>query len=423
MRIPTVHTAVRRSSLLLLFCLLLLPSLLTAQPYRTFEDSTRGEAVVPKHFGHEPFPIGIYYYHYNFNRPVTDMWEYAAAVGMDHIYVTVAKHLDVKYNLDMWDRYHELLDAAPAGIGVLPITAYEQFSGISMADMIARSRTVVFYPFDSSQLGGIANTGMVFRYVNTTPDIDRFMSWQYDTSVINENHGILGHEQTIPRREAIYGLGMAGDTVASGIAFDYRSGQSQRWNSTHDGSGWVQTSSPINSSGIFDGVNFSDQYHPREPHFITITGHLFANGPASLDDTLLQINVYYEVDRGSQYIDSSQLGLHDTLRTPLTADTNLRFHYSTLYYTKEDIFPENPSEPDWNAHRSASERISFRQEGMPGPTALNVTARSIDLEVIYLGGEPMALHSVAIRDSAAEMVLGEGTAHGIFRAAFLAQRK
>jgi hypothetical protein len=125
--------------------------------------------------------------------------------------------------------------------------------------------------------------------------------------------------------------------------------------------------------------------------------------------------VYYEVDRGRLYIDSADTD--DSVNT-IVADTNLRFLYKTVYFKKSDLFPVG-SPVNWEAHVSASKRIDFEREGMPGPTAEWVTARSIDLEVVYLGGEQVALHSVAIRDSVSEMMMGTDTEHTAFQNAYL----
>ena len=70
----------RIGSIILAALGLLLPVLLHAQPYRFFEDSTRGDQVIPKHLGHEIFPIGVFFYAYDYGQPAPEMWDYVTAI-------------------------------------------------------------------------------------------------------------------------------------------------------------------------------------------------------------------------------------------------------------------------------------------------------------------------------------------------------
>ncbi len=390
---------------------ILTATLLTAQEYRYWHDTTMPEQIVPKHIGQNPFPIGVYFYHYNHNYPVTDIWTYLDSVRADHGSYFVERFYQTTFQQNRWQRYKDLVQSAPSGFGVLPIPTWD----VSVLGQIEQSREVTFYPFDSSQLGGIANTGMTFHAYNHDYERNVFTDYSYDSTTVSTSHGVFEYNKLIPRREVYYDTGKAGQTVASGIAFDFRSGQTERWEWYKVDTNWFYRGNTINSSALFDGLGFDEKYSFRRPYYLVVTGHLFDFGGALSTDTLLAINVYYEVSRNQQFRDSSDVGVADPLVSPQTADTNLRFLYKTLYFTKNDLYPTGGLPLDWNAHRVVAKAIDFKEEGMPGPTAFGVTARSIDLEIVYLGGEKVALHSVALRDTIAHTMLQENATGNAFR--------
>ncbi len=395
-------TALCRRALLLAVFGCFFTTVLTAQPYRYFEDTTKAKLTAPTHIGHESFPIGLFFYHYDFNRSALEQWDVASRVNADHIYVTVEKHIESKYGYqDRWLRYESLVNNAPTGMGVLMMPGYDQSQHLALTHLVGVAREVTFYPFDSAQLSGIAQTGMIFRYGDNNPEIDKFTYWQYDALVKNPTYKV----DTVVPHEAIYDTGMANQTVASGIAFDYKSSQTDRWSQ--------------NASAFFDGRYYPGPDHPREGQHLVVSGHLFPFGPANPTDSLLQINVYYEVPQGEQYLDTIYWGTDTAGYVLRTAANNLRFLYKTLYFTKADLFPVGSAPLNWDAHRVISKPVNFLKEGdRYGPTTDGV-ARRIDLEVIYLGKEKVALHSVAIRDSIAELMLGNGIASDGFRQDYL----
>lgn len=394
------------------FMVLWVSSQLSSQPYRYWVDTTMPEQIVPTNIGSNSFPIGIYFYHYNHNYPATDIWTFLDSVNADHAPYFAENFTDHVRQQDRWLRYTDLLTSAPSGLRLLPIPAWN----VSVQRQIDKCREVTFYPFDSSQLGGIALTGMEFFVEGHGYEENVFTSFDYDTTVINddhdvdENYDVRGRQ---PRREAHYTTDMANETIASGIAFWFEDGQTERWPLTWNGSSWDTTGNPIRRSTYFDGAEYDGKHEFRSPHFLVVTGRLFANSANLPTTPLLRIDVYYEVSYGETYIDST-----DTLRT---ADTNLRFLYKSIEWTKSDLFPVTGPPYDWNAHRIIAKRIDFEKEGMGGPAADGVTARGIDLEVVYLGEEKVALHSVAIRDSISHSMLREDATGDAFRTAFRKQ--
>ena len=404
-----------RISVTTIFLLLLTGMSLSAQEYRSWADSSIPKQVIPTHIGPNPLPIGIYFYHYNHNYPATDIWTYLDSVNADHAQYFVENYYDGYRQQDRWDRYTDLIESAPTGLGILPVPTWK----VSILDQIDQCREVTFYPFDSSQLGGVALTGMEFFVGGHEYEENVFTSFDYDTTEINEFHRIeedFDPRGQQPRREAPYDTGMANQTVASGLAFDFKDGQTERWRQTWNGSSWVNTANPIGTSMLFDNLSFDGKHSFRGPHFLVVTGRLFLGGASTPAGSRIRVNVYYEVGNGQTYIDSNDI--------VQTADTNLRFLYKSIEWTKDDLKPVDPGGGgalDWNAHRIITKQINFEEEGMGGPTAEGITARGIDIEIIYLGEEKVALHSLAIRDSVAHSMLREDATGDAFRTAMKKQ--
>ncbi len=384
-----------------------------AQTHREWRDTTLPEMLTPRRLGRpgQPvFPIGLFVYHYDYNRPFWELVPYLDRIGADHLIHAVQKSYDGYRAQDNWERYRELLDTLEVhGKRMVPLIAYGgQHDHPSYVVEAERGREIVFFPFDSSQM----------RYWGVYENV--FTSYQYDSIAVNPEH--FDPRDSSALREVIYNPGsLADQTVASGIAFDYRPGQTVRWDRLYQGGNWepVSAASRINATALFEDVDYAwwneeedrwegDRYHThRTPHYIVVTGHLFDSGTTALSDPLLRINVWYEIDKGKVYRDSANVYR--------TADTNLRFLYKTVEVTKQDLYPGDILNPNWNAYREAAKKISFRKEGMGGPTDTGVTAQRFDLEVIYLGGEKLALRSVAVRDSIAHLLMDPGSAGNTYR--------
>lgn len=385
----------------LLLLALVLPASSAAQTHREWRDTTLPEMRDPYRLGSgsQPrFPLGLFVYDYDNNRELDEMVPYLGSVGLDHLILNTFKSYDSYRQQDGWTRYRGLLTALEnAGKRIIPLINYGGHNGIpSYLVEAARSREIVFYPFDSSQM----------RYWEQYENV--FTEYIHDTTVINGDVANYDPDSQFPPREAVYDTGMALQTVASGIAFDYRSGQTDRWDKYRVDTGWRETSAPLNSSAIFETINYGDSYHAhRSPHFLVVHGHLFEGGTAADSDTLIRINVWYEVDRGRTYLDSSDV--------QQTADTNLRFLYKTIGVTRGELKPLNPTEPNWNEYREVLKRIDFEREGMGGPTADGASAQRFDLEVVYLGGEKLALRSVAVRDSIINLLMDPGASGDAYR--------
>lgn len=373
-----------------------------AQTYREWRDTALPEMrAIRRAAAQDGFPIGLFVYSYDFNHPFWEIVHYMNRVGIDHMIHGVRKDYDGYRQLDNWDRYQELLDSLEAhGARIIPLIDYGGWAGLpTYAGEAEHGREIAFYPFDSSQM----------RYWGVYENL--FTFFDFDSTLINLDESNFNPNKDYPPRESIYNpASMANQTIASGIAFDHKAGQTVRWNQVYQSGAWNAVPNPVNATALFEHIDWTgDPWHThRSPHHLVVTGHLFSNpNPVSDNTPLLRINVWYEVDKGKTYYDSSGV--------MQTADTNLRFLYKTVEITRGELKPVDPSNPNWNAYREAIKRVSFENEGMGGPTKDGATARRFDLEVIYLGGEKLALRGVTVRDSVASLLMDPGTAGDNYR--------
>ena len=404
MRIPHHNTCAcslfraGRYALLFILVLLMFYESGIAQPieYREWRDSTAVEEKRAKWIGSDEYPIGVFF-SYLFNRPVTEIWTYMEAINADYVLYSAERGNNNDLGGDRWDRYQTLLDNTPSGKQVIPDPVW----GGSYIRQGRLSREVTFYPFDSSQMSGLYDLGNIFSWYKDRIHENVFTDYEYDTTVFNLEY-LDDRDSTAPR-EAIYETSLANTTVASGVAFKYKDSQTERWDSAYNPT--TQKWEPhaagvkVNSTYFFEKVNFDNWEGFRAPYFIAVNGHLFPNGNAVDADTLLKINVYYEVGYDEKYYDSS-----DAL---VTATDNERFLYKTVGVTKGELKPSGAPPFNWNEYREVIKPINFEREGMGGPNHEGATAHSIDMEVIYLGGEKLALRSVALRDSIVNLLLTE----------------
>lgn len=160
-----------------------------------------------------------------------------------------------------------------------------------------------------------------------------------------------------------------------------------------------------NSSAFFirPDLPFGDQ-HPMVTLWVAVTGHLFEGEPADNSDTLLLVDVYDEIPAGTKYIhDGSVLDSTDE-------DTELL--YATLAYTKAELSPIDPNQPDWDRYRESEKSVYMvrNSDGLGGPFNTGNSAHRMDIRVRWTGKEKLALRSVTLRDSLAHLLFGQDDA-------------
>ncbi len=290
------------------------------------------------------FPIGAYQYYYAQDRPVEELWPYYRDIGIDIVVFSAAP-----YNIE---RFNMLVDSPlrPDDGRVIPIWA-------PMTEEAGRAVEIIFYPFDSSQTRRWGYHENIF------------------TTVLDDSTRFNPAYEDAPR-ESVYTPKDSGKIIASGIIYDYKPGET------------------ANTSSFT-----AHRYDPaRRTKYIVLQGHLFADRPELSSHPLLAIDLWYQVRSGEKYVDSSGI-----LRT---ATDDRRFLYKTLSVTPEDF-----AQPDsvYDFYRTVSLPVDLVRcdSCMGGPLHPEANSRRFDMSVRYLGNEPFALRSVALRDSIAEMLMGD----------------
>ena len=167
--------------------------------------------------------------------------------------------------------------------------------------------------------------------------------------------------------EAIYNATVAGQVVAAG-PLDLS-----------------DSAASIAASGPDDTVVFWN------PHVVGVRAHLFAGGSAVNSDTLLRINIWHLDSNGRMtYNDSGE---------PAMTEARSRSLCNTLAFTKADFIPTNQVAPDYAEYQESFHHVDFQCGEMRSPIDTPVNEEEVYLEVIYVGGETLALHSITVRDS------------------------
>ena len=346
--------------------------------YREWPEPENPEIQKLYNIGDDEFPLGMFKYIYPDSRSITDLWSLLDQLGLSIVLTTSSDQT----------RFDQLVDATNRPSDGRVVALWNP-----SAEEAASGREVIFYPFDSSQ-------------TSWWNDYHACVFTQYDDAVTHFNTvESVPHPETpntqVARRESYYDQADAGNIIASGIAFNWMPTQTYRFPEEEVNGEWEKRENVNSWEMCMQRKDAAD----REPYYyIVTTAHLFENPPSPVQDNvpLLRIKVYYEIARGDQYVDANG--------TVLTSSTNQRVLYQTLDFTKGELAPagSNPQGNDWYEYSIVSKQINLRnnQNGIGGPVHPDATGQRMDLEVIYLGGEPLALHSVAIRDSIGEMLLG-----------------
>lgn len=180
---------------------------------------------------------------------------------------------------------------------------------------------------------------------------------------------------------------VANQVIADRIVFDHRASQIYRFTPS-----WMASESredSVQNAWMF----LKDHRFKRDDSltYLVATGHLFTGGGSQQTDSLFKLEVFYEVDRGELYYNSS----NDTVR----ATDSLSFLAATRYVTKAHFLP-NPLNPNYDLYQEAVFPLDLKvlANGQRGPRFNRETAQRLNIRVTWLGGEQVALRSIALRD-------------------------
>ncbi|MBL7989572.1 MAG: hypothetical protein JNJ94_16030 [Chlorobi bacterium] len=349
-----------------LVVMMLLSSSSAQSQYRQWVDTTLPKVVKPYGVGASEFLLGSYKYFYTKDRPVTELWDYYNSIGISTVLLCASDHYRSQFDSFL------LATNRPQNGRVIVADAWKVIQATS-------AREIEFYPFDSSQ-------SRKWGYNECVA-----LSYDDDVTQLNEEYDPM-------LREAIYDVSDAGTLALGDIAYNYQPYQFSSFRQVEAGSGWrtVHPDSVLNRYQLsLDTIG--------KTYYIALTGHLFEGGSASQNAQLFRIEVWHEVNKGEPYFPQGDSVMQ-------TATDNLSSLYRTVYVLKQDLDRSSSSEP-YNKYHTFSIPINLGgcSGCMSGPLQhSSAESRQFNLKVYYEGGEKVALRSVAIRDSIAEMMIGTG---------------
>ncbi len=300
---------------------------------------------------------------------IGDLWNFARSMGVSTIQPGgTIEQLDTLVNSSFRD----------------PATGRIIVRGLSPIQDAGIGREVRFFPFDSVQ-----SPFYQWKFTRLAGG-SRF----YDSLERGAQVRLYTSENTRP-----------GEMIASAIAFEWAPWQVHRFPE-----GGYDTSAQ-NSSALVDWYLYRAAANKQAPTFhLALRGLMLPEGRNGRgSDSVLRAEIWYEVPKGKNYIDTN-----DRVRP---ASSDRAFLYKTFWIVRDSLMPRDGRE----AYREFSLPVNLlRADGETwGPLHPANESRRIDLRVYWSGAAPLALRSVALRDSIGELVLGNGPSSVAYRAAIV----
>lgn len=257
-----------------------------------------------------------------------------------------------------------------------------------------QGREVVFFPFDSAQSYYWQNH---FRY--RTPG----------NAEAEYNRTVLEKDPRFAPQERIYSVENTtpDETILAHVVYGYSPARQ-----THRYPDGPYDPAVENSSLFLESrVDWTGNPHT---YYIEVKGHLYnpddGGGTAVLSDTLLTVELWNEIPKGTSYIDSSGNRTSD-------ANDDLEFLYRTYYLTKSS-FQALGVPPDYDAYHDAQIPVDLwgGSPGMGGP--LQSAVRRFDIRLRWTGREKIALRSITLRDSIGQLMHDGGPAGLAYRTSY-----
>jgi len=264
------------------------------------------------------------------------------------------------------------------------------------------AREAIFFPFDSAA-----------SYYNQCRFLEPRINGHFPGSTLR--NALERDHRNDSTLEQVYDTSttLPAATVAEHIAFAYDPAYHvRRWkNGPWDDS--------VHNTSEFFSRNDLDISVDHRTMYIVATGHLFDEDHGGRpyltgqNDTLLAIDVVNEIPSATTYL--NQYG------QTVTAGADTTFVYATGFVTKQDLLPPvSGVDTAWSKYRAVPLLFDMKRadpNGHGGPFNDANSAHRMDIRVRWTGKEKLALRSIALRDTAAQLLLGDGAEAAAYRAA------
>lgn len=333
--------------------------------------------------GNDEFPIYAWTQKWVYNPPTAYqsnlkyLWPYADSMGFNVLWASIGREFGFVSDL------HNSPYRDPERHRLRVSSTYLREA--------AYSRAIRFYPFDSVQ-----SPYTVWKFTNTSGG-----TTEYNSAERNPETGIDPGEQ-------VYANLSDTGLIASAIALDYQPGgrdlkKFYPWFTEQKG--WKTFT----------------EVEPRTS-YIAVTGHLFTGGGAADSDTIFTVAVYHEIPNGRQYLDVDS--------SVVTAGAGgYEYLVDSFAVTRGELREGSPGVVP-EAYRTITHGVDFTWRhgaaGAPGPLhplQPHGKEQSVDIRVYWTGKEKAALQSVELRDSLAQLILGDGPDPAAFRNTLMSDAK
>ncbi|MBS1914091.1 MAG: hypothetical protein JST22_19040 [Bacteroidetes bacterium] len=303
--------------------------------------------------------------------PIDELWNFARAMGITTLEPSLTQE------------QFDTLIASPLRDSV---TGRLIVRGLAPMQQAGVGRELQFYPFDSVQ--------------------SPFYQWLFvhragGRSAYNAAQGGV--------QERIYSVADSttpGEMVAWNVAYDWHPWQTNRFAAR------PYDTTAQDAAAFLSWYQYRGAANRNAPTFhIAVRARLLDAGTARASDSLLRLEVWYEVQKGSAYI--------DTANVRSVATENMELPYATLYVREGDL--ARTVGRGAGAYAEVSLPVNLQQAGGRyfGPLHQGNDSRRFDLRLYWTGAAPVAVRSIALRDSIGELVLGDEPASAEYRAAIV----
>ncbi len=303
--------------------------------------------------------------------PIDDLWNFARAMGITTLEPSLTQE------------QFDTLIASPLRDSV---TGRLIVRGLAPMQQAGIGRELQFYPFDSVQ--------------------SPFYQWRFvhragGRSAYNAEGGGV--------QERIYSIADSttpGELVAWNVAYDWHPWQTNRFAAR------PYDTTAQDAAAFLSWYQYRGAANRNAPTFhVVVRARLLDAGAARDSDSLLRLEVWYEIPKGSGYM--------DTANVRSVAAENMELLYATLSVRKSDLVATGGRGAD--AYADVSLRVNLQRAGGRyfGPLHPGNDSRRFDLRLYWTGAAPVAVRSIALRDSIGELVLGDEPASVEYRAAIV----
>ncbi|MGE3800669.1 MAG: hypothetical protein AB7H80_06580 [Candidatus Kapaibacterium sp.] len=350
-------------------------------------------------YGNPSLPTGV----------TADIWPFMDSMGLSLLASSYYGNWTGQDSINALNYFDKLAWSANVSKG----HRITQWDATLYGSQIGQARAVEFYPFDSAQ-----SPWYPFRFMSTDDTV--YGEVDYNSQGIPND--------TLSRREHIYDVSNTspGTVIAEHIVFngwDDELLRTARWPSqTASGTvheayivdRWIQDDRPVDDDGLPGGPQIDSLY------YLVITGHLFENGTSLDSDSLLKVEVIYEVPKYDAAKDVKLLFHPGANTTTAQSPSDTTFPITTFFVTKSALKPQGND--IYNKYQEAIFPLDMRYlaNGAWGPTNPGSAnngelSRRFDLKVTWLGGEQLALRSVTLRSLHGQLVFGKDSASRAWR--------